>query len=129
MMLLLFGTPMAVGLANYLVPLQIGAADMAFPRAERPVVLAVPVRRARSCCRGFLVRGGPAGDRLDRLRAAERRDRTSRAPASTCGSSGWRSSAISGVLGAINFIATIYGRRAPGHDDASGCRSSPGTSS
>src|SRR5947209_3096186 len=31
-MLLLFGTPMAAGLANYLVPLQIGAADMVFPR-------------------------------------------------------------------------------------------------
>ncbi|MFL5689467.1 MAG: cbb3-type cytochrome c oxidase subunit I, partial [Chloroflexota bacterium] len=31
-MLLLFGTPMAVGLANYIVPLQIGASEMAFPR-------------------------------------------------------------------------------------------------
>ena len=31
-MLLLFGTPMGTGLANYIVPLQIGAADVAFPR-------------------------------------------------------------------------------------------------
>ena len=31
-MLLLFGTPMGTGLANYIVPLQIGAADIAFPR-------------------------------------------------------------------------------------------------
>ena len=31
-MLLLFVSPFAIGLANYLVPLQIGASDMAFPR-------------------------------------------------------------------------------------------------
>ncbi|MET0491175.1 MAG: cbb3-type cytochrome c oxidase subunit I, partial [Acidimicrobiales bacterium] len=31
-MLLLFAGPFAFGLANYLVPLQIGARDMAFPR-------------------------------------------------------------------------------------------------
>ena len=31
-MMFLFATPMAAGLANYLVPLQVGAADMAFPR-------------------------------------------------------------------------------------------------
>src|SRR4051795_48153 len=31
-MMFLFGTPMALGFANYLLPLQIGAADMAFPR-------------------------------------------------------------------------------------------------
>ena len=31
-MLLLFVSPFAIGLANYLVPLQIGARDMAFPR-------------------------------------------------------------------------------------------------
>ena len=32
MMIFLFVMPMTVGLANYIVPLQIGAADMAFPR-------------------------------------------------------------------------------------------------
>ena len=31
-MMFLFATPMAAGLANYLVPLHVGAADMAFPR-------------------------------------------------------------------------------------------------
>jgi cytochrome c oxidase subunit 1 len=31
-MMFLFATPMAAGLANYLVPLQVGAPDMAFPR-------------------------------------------------------------------------------------------------
>ena len=33
-MIFLFGMPMLIGLANYLVPLQIGARDMAFPRAN-----------------------------------------------------------------------------------------------
>ena len=33
-MVFLFGMPMIIGVANYLVPLQIGARDMAFPRAN-----------------------------------------------------------------------------------------------
>lgn len=33
-MIFLFGMPMLIGLANYLLPLQIGARDMAFPRAN-----------------------------------------------------------------------------------------------
>ena len=33
-MIFLFGMPILIGLANYLVPLQIGARDMAFPRAN-----------------------------------------------------------------------------------------------
>src|SRR3954447_17048773 len=31
-MMLLFGTPLAFGFGNYLIPLQIGAPEMAFPR-------------------------------------------------------------------------------------------------
>ena len=34
-MLLLFATPVAAALANFLVPLQIGAADMVFPASTR----------------------------------------------------------------------------------------------
>jgi cytochrome c oxidase subunit I len=33
-MIFLFGMPLLIGVANYLVPLQIGARDMAFPRAN-----------------------------------------------------------------------------------------------
>ena len=32
LMLLMFGTPLFTGLANVLIPLQIGAPDVAFPR-------------------------------------------------------------------------------------------------
>jgi len=33
-MIFLFGMPLIIGVANYMVPLQIGARDMAFPRAN-----------------------------------------------------------------------------------------------
>ena len=46
-MMYLFAVPFAFGLANYIVPLQIGAPDVAFPRLNALGVLAVPVRRAR----------------------------------------------------------------------------------
>ena len=43
-MLLMFATPLFAGFANVIMPLQIGAPDVAFPAAERLRVLAVPVR-------------------------------------------------------------------------------------
>ena len=44
-MLLLFATPIVFAFANYIVPLQIGAPDVSFPRLNALRVLAVPVRR------------------------------------------------------------------------------------
>ena len=44
-MLFLFLGPFAFGLANYFVPLQIGARDMAFPRLNALELLVLPVRR------------------------------------------------------------------------------------
>ena len=58
-MLLLFGTPMAIGLANYIVPLQIGAADMAFPRLNA-LRTGCSFPAALIVLGGFLVAGGPA---------------------------------------------------------------------
>ncbi len=43
-MLLLYATPVVFGFANYILPLQIGAPDVAFPPPERVQLLAVPVR-------------------------------------------------------------------------------------
>src|SRR6184192_3083202 len=43
-MLLLYATPILFGFANYILPLQIGAPDVAFPRLNA-FVLAVPLRR------------------------------------------------------------------------------------
>jgi cytochrome c oxidase subunit 1 len=111
-MLLLFGTPMAIGLANYLVPLQIGAADMAFPRLNALSFwlflfggLLVPA--------GLLTIGGAAAGGW-----------TSYAPLTgpvyspSFGQDLWivglALTGSSSVMGAINFTTTIYARRAPG---------------
>ena len=67
--------------ANYLIPLQIGAADMAFPRLNALTLLAVPVRRPDRHVGGFLTIGGAADGRLDDLRAAVRASTTRRAQA------------------------------------------------
>ena len=45
-MLLLYATPIVFGFANYVLPLQIGAPDVAFPRLNALVLLAVSVRGA-----------------------------------------------------------------------------------
>ena len=70
LMIYLFVGPVAFGgLANYIVPLQIGAPGHGLPEAERPVVLAVPGRRSLMTV-GFLTTGGGSRLRLGRLRAA-----------------------------------------------------------
>jgi cytochrome c oxidase subunit I len=111
-MLLLFGTPMAIGLANYLVPLQIGAADMCFPRLNALSFwlflfggLIVPA--------GFLTIGGAAAGGWTGYAPL-----TGPVYAPGVGQDLWivglGLTGIASVLGAINFLATIYARRAPG---------------
>jgi cytochrome c oxidase subunit 1 len=111
-MLLLFGTPMAIGLANYIVPLQIGAEDMAFPRANA-LSFWMFLSGALVVMSSFLVRGGPAAVGW-----------TSYVPLSDptwvpgAGVDLWIVGlavvGLSSVLGSINFIVTIYTMRAPG---------------
>ena len=50
-MIFLFVMPMLTGLANYIVPLQIGAADMAFPRINALSLLDAAARRAADLLR------------------------------------------------------------------------------
>jgi cytochrome c oxidase subunit 1 len=111
-MLLLFGTPMAVGLANYIVPLQIGAAEMAFPRVNA-LSFWLFLFGALVVLSGFLVNGGPAAIGW-----------TGYAPLSGAtfepgvGVDLWIVGlalvGVSGIVGSINLITTIYTRRAPG---------------
>ena len=68
-MVFLFVIPILAGFANYMVPLMIGARDMAFPRAERAVVLAARHRRDRLLHLALL---RAADRRLDDVRAAVR---------------------------------------------------------
>ena len=107
-MIFLFVMPMWTGLANYIVPLQIGAADMAFPRINALSFWMVPLG-------GLLLYSGYA------VGGAANAGWTGYAPLSEQGGAGldlWLMSLVllgfSSVLGAINFIATIFKMRAPG---------------
>jgi cytochrome c oxidase subunit I len=107
-MIFLFVMPMWTGLANYIVPLQIGAADMAFPRINALSFWMVPLG-------GLLLFSGYA------VGGAANAGWTGYAPLSEQGGAGldlWLMSLVllgfSSVLGAINFIATIFKMRAPG---------------
>ena len=106
--------------------------DMAFPRLNALSLLAVR-------CSAALVDAerlpGPAGGRGRRPGGTAYVPAAATRPAST----GARRRpldrrarprrASQGCSRAVNFVATIYTMRAPGHDRCSGCRSSPGTSS
>jgi cytochrome c oxidase subunit 1 len=107
-MIFLFVMPMMTGLANFVVPLQVGAADMAFPRINALSFWMVPLG-------GLLLFSGYA------LGGAADAGWTGYAPLSVQGGTGidlWIMALVllgmSSVLGAINFIATIFKMRAPG---------------
>jgi cytochrome c oxidase subunit 1 len=107
-MIFLFVMPMMTGLANYVVPLQIGAADMAFPRINALSFWMVPLG-------GLLLFSGYA------VGGAADAGWTSYAPLSEQSGVGvdlWIAALVllgmSSVLGSINFLATIFKMRAPG---------------
>jgi cytochrome c oxidase subunit I len=107
-MIFLFVMPMWTGLANYVVPLQLGAADMAFPRINALSYWMIPLGALLLFSGYFL--GGAANAGW-----------TGYAPLSAREGIGidlWIGSLVllgtSSILGAINFIATIFKMRAPG---------------
>ena len=111
-MLLMFATPLFVGFANVIMPLQIGAADVAFPRLNM-LSYWLYLFGSLMAFGGFLSPGGAASFGW-----------TVYAPLSNAqyspgiGSDLWLIGlAISGVgtiLGGVNFITTIFTMRAPG---------------
>ena len=111
-MLLMFATPLFVGFANVIMPLQIGAADVAFPRMNM-LSYWLYIFGAVMATAGFLTPGGAASFGW-----------TAYAPLSSTefspglGSDLWvMGLAISGIgtiLGGVNFITTILCMRAPG---------------
>ena len=112
LMLLFFAGPLAIGFANAIMPLQIGAADMAFPRLNA-LSYWLFLFGGLTVMSGFLTTGGAAAAGW-----------TAYPPLSNSTFSpgagmdlwivGVALVGVSGVLGAVNFMVTIYARRAPG---------------
>ena len=114
--IMLFGWtfPVLVGFANYLVPLMIGARDMAFPRLNAVAFWMIPVVGILFIL-SFLVPGGPA-----------QAGWWSYPPVSVQNPSGqllngefiWllavAISGVSSIMGAVNIVTTIMRMRCPG---------------
>ena len=111
-MLLMFATPLFVGFANVIMPLQIGAADVAFPRMNM-LSYWLFLFGGLMAFGGFLAPGGAASFGW-----------TAYAPLSNAQYSpgiggdlwiiGLAMGGIGTILGGVNFITTIFTMRAPG---------------
>ncbi|GAB3671112.1 cytochrome c oxidase subunit I [Actinocorallia lasiicapitis] len=111
-MLLLFATPLFVGFANVIMPLQIGSPDVAFPRLNA-FSFWLFLFGGTMVVIGFVIPGGAASFGW-----------TGYAPLSNSVHSpglggdlwvmGLALSGLGTILGGVNFVTTIIGMRAPG---------------
>ncbi len=114
--IMLFGWtfPALAGLANYLVPLMIGARDMAFPRLNAAAFWMVPVVGIMLMA-SFLLPGGPAQAGWWSYPPVSLQNPSGDL---ISGQSVWlvavAISGVSSILGAVNFVTTIIRMRAPG---------------
>jgi cytochrome c oxidase subunit 1 len=109
LMIFLVILPLLSGFGNYIVPLQIGALDMAFPRVNALSFWLLPVG-GLTILSGFLTSGGAA--------AAGWTNYVPLALQEGTGEDLWLLGLLvvgtSSLLGAINFIVTVLRLRAPG---------------
>ncbi|MBI2105112.1 MAG: cbb3-type cytochrome c oxidase subunit I [Candidatus Omnitrophica bacterium] len=102
--------PLLVGVfGNYLIPLKIGAGDMAFPRLNMisfwllpPAILIV--------CAGFFLEGGAAASGWTAYAPLS----TTLGPGQVCWIVGVIVLGTSSILGAVNYVTTVINLRAPG---------------
>ena len=108
-MIFLFIIPAFAGIANFVVPLMLGAEDMAFPRLNALSFWMLPMAGLIMVLEPAL---GRLQHRLDGLRDAldARRDR----PRRSFFNMGVQFAGTSSILTAVNFIVTILTMRAPG---------------
>ncbi|NEO57198.1 MAG: cytochrome c oxidase subunit I [Okeania sp. SIO3B5] len=113
-MLFLWTFPSLVGLANYLVPIMIGARDMAFPRLNAAAFWMVPVVGVLMIA-SFFVPGGPAQSGWWSYPPVSLQNPTGNL---INGQVLWilavAISGVSSIMGAVNFVTTIVRMRAPG---------------
>src|SRR5450756_79884 len=111
-MLLLFATPLFAGFANALMPIQIGAPDVAFPRLNM-LAYWMYLFGGLIVCGGFLTPGGPAS--FGWFAYAPLSDVTySPGLGGDLWVFGLALAGFGTILGAVNFITTIICLRAPG---------------
>jgi len=111
-MMLFFIVPLALGFANYFIPLHIGAPDVAYPRVNA-LTYWLFLLGGLTAFSGFLTSGGAAN--FGWTGYVPLADSTySPGAGGDLWVIGLALSGISGTLGAVNFVATIFGMRAPG---------------
>ena len=111
-MLFLFLGPFAFGLANYFVPLQIGAKDMAFPRLNA-LSYWFYLFGGLTMLAGFLTADGPADFGWTGYTPLSSIVR-SPSPGADLWLLAIVLTGLSGVLTAVNIVATVISMRAPG---------------
>ncbi|WP_030144764.1 cytochrome c oxidase subunit I [Spirillospora albida] len=111
-MLLLFATPLFAGFANVIVPLQIGAPDVAFPRLNT-LGYYLFLFGALMVLSGFAAPGGAAAFGWFSY-APLSTDRYSPGAGGDLWVMGLILSGLGTILTAVNLITTIIGMRAPG---------------
>jgi cytochrome c oxidase subunit I len=113
-MLFLWTFPVLVGLGNYLVPLMIGARDMAFPRLNAVSFWLIPIVGVLMIG-SFLAPGGPSQSGWWAYPPVSLQNPTG---ALINGQVLWllavAISGVSSIMGGVNFVTTIFRMRAPG---------------
>ena len=110
-MVFFVGMPILIGMGNYLVPLMIGARDMAFPRLNA-FSFWVTLLGGLLVYLSFITGGAPA---VGWFAYAPLTEKTfAHSAATDFWSLGLITSGIGTIGGAVNFVATILGMRAPG---------------
>ena len=112
-MIFLFVIPMLAGFGNYIVPLQIGALDMAFPRVNALSFWMLPL--AGIVLYSSYLLGGPADAGWTQYAPLSE---GVGAQGNSIGIDLWIVALLlvgtASILGAVNFITTIFNMRAPG---------------
>src|SRR5215211_2782644 len=111
-MMLLFATPMVAAFANYLVPLQIGAAEMVFPRLNA-LSFWLFLFGGLIVLSSYAAAGGPAD-----IGWTGYPPNSELQYSTTTGTDLWiiglALTGVASILGALNFMTTTFTRRAPG---------------